>query len=164
MEGAATYLIDVTAGGEAVIADNRAQKGAKVGELGHAQPHRGQGAAADDPEYRSATIAFAATFRTSRVRAQPQVVPAALEGNRLEGNVVPPVGPGSVDPQARCRNRRARSIGRRGARHPRPGASRGAGSLGGHRGQVAPAEAPVRRGLITEEEYTAREAQLLESL
>jgi hypothetical protein len=48
----------VTAGGEVVIADNRAQKGPRSENWGTANHIAGQGAAADGPEYRISNNRF----------------------------------------------------------------------------------------------------------
>jgi Right handed beta helix region len=165
-EGTASYLIDVTSGGEVVIADNHMQKGPKSENWDTAIHIAGEGAAADAPEYRISNNRFRSDNpnEVAFVRNRT-VIPALLEGNRLGGNVVPLVGPGSVDSdqpgqEAVVRDR----TGERGR------------AAGGEEPAAGPAsaddiEAKLRllkrlfeEELITEEEYTAKKAQLLKSL
>jgi hypothetical protein len=92
------------------------------------------------------------------------VVPAVLEGNRLEGTVVALVGPGSVNQPPGV------------AAVPLDRAKDGAGAGGGEEPAAGPAplgelEAKLRllkrlfeEDLISEEEYAAKKAQLLKGL
>ena len=104
-EGTASYLIDVTSGGEVVIADNQMQKGPKSENWGTAIHLAGEGAAADAPDYRISNNRFRSDnpHEVAFVRNRT-VIPALLEGNRLGGNVVALVGPGSVDPDQPAQN------------------------------------------------------------
>ena len=117
-EGTASYLIDVTSGGEVVIADNQMQKGPKSENWGTAIHIAGEGAAADAPDYRISNNRFRSDnpHEVAFVRNRT-VIPALLEGNRLGGNVVALVGPGSVDPDQPDASR-SRAI------HPRKGSAR----------------------------------------
>jgi hypothetical protein len=94
------------------------------------------------------------------------IVPAVLEGNRLDGTVVPLLGPGTVDPGG------APSAGGvapdRSGNAPRPGAGPAAAA-----GPVAEQEIEAKlrllkrlfeQALITEEEYSAKKADLLDRL
>jgi hypothetical protein len=165
-DGTASYLIDVTAGGAVVIADNRLQKGPKSENWGTAIHIAGDAAAADGTEYRISNNRFRSDnpHEVAFVRNRT-VVAATLEGNRLEGNVVPLVGPGSVDSSAGGPEAIARD---------QPKATPPA--TGGEEPAAGPAgdddiEAKLRllkrlfeEELITEEEYTAKKAQLLDGL
>jgi Right handed beta helix region len=164
-EGTASYLIDVTSGGEVMIADNQMQKGPKSENWGTAI-HIGGEAAADGASYRISNNRFRSDHphEVAFVRNRT-VVPAVLEGNRLEGNVVPLVGPGTVD---------AGKPGAAAVARDRPDA--GERAAGGEEPAAGPAafediEAKLRllkrlfeEELITEEEYAAKKAQLLDSL
>jgi hypothetical protein len=163
-EGTASYLIDVTSGGEIVIADNQMQKGPKSENRGTAIHIAGENASSAGPAYRISNNGFRsdAPDEVAFVRNRT-VVAAILEGNRLEGNVVPLVGPGTVDHQPGT-EAAVRSL-------PEPGA----GASGGEEPPAGPVayddlEAKLRllkrlfeEELITEEEYTAKKAQLLRS-
>lgn len=165
-EGTASYLIDVTSGGEVVIADNQMQKGPKSENWGTAIHVAGDGAAAGGAEYRISNNRFQSDnpHEVAFVRNRT-VVPAALAGNRLEGKVVPLVGPGTVEPDEHGAEAVARD---------RPGEESLA--TGGQEPAAGPAaiedlEAKLRllkrlfeEKLITDEEYAAKKAQLLESL
>lgn len=159
-DGTASYLIDVVSGGDVVIAGNVMHKGPQAENRSAAINIAGEGAAVyriSDNRFRSDNPHEVAFVRNR------SVVPAALEGNRLEGTVVPLVGPGTVDSEpnveAVARDR------------PEEG-----GLAGGEEPAAAPAaiedlEAKLRllkrlfeEDLITEEEYAAKKAQLLRSL
>ena len=94
------------------------------------------------------------------------MVPALLEGNRLEGNVVPLVGPGSVDsdeqPQSRAAARDRPEEGKRAAGGEEPAA--GAADHGNIEAKLRLLKRLFDEKLITEEEYAAKKAQLLENL
>jgi hypothetical protein len=159
-DGTASYLIDVVSGGDVVIAGNVMHKGPQAENRSAAINIAGEGAAVyriSDNRFRSDNpheVAFVRNW---------SMVPAALEGNRLEGTVVPLVGPGTVDSEPNvevvARDR------------PEEG-----GLAGGEEPAAAPAaiedlEAKLRllkrlfeEDLITEEEYAAKKAQLLRSL
>jgi hypothetical protein len=165
-EGTASYLIDVTSGGEVVIANNQMHKGPKSENWGTAIHIAGDGAAADDAGYRISNNRLRSDnpHEVAFVRNRT-VVPAVLERNRLEGNVVPLVGPGSVDPDqpgapARARDQAEESPQAAGGEEPAAG-----------RAPYDDIEAKLRllkrlfeEKLITDEEYAAKKAQLLESL
>jgi hypothetical protein len=165
-EGTASYLIDVTSGGEVVIADNQMQKGPKSENWGTAIHIAGEGEAANAPDYRISNNRFRSDNpnEVAFVRNRT-VIPALLEGNRLGGNVVPLVGPGSVDSDQPGAEALARDRPEKGERAA--GAEEPAAGPAGH----SDIEAKLRllkrlfdEELITEEEYTAKKAQLLENL
>ena len=165
-EGTASYLIDVTSGGEVVIADNRLQKGPKSENRGTAIHIAGEGAGADGAEYRISNNRFRSDNpdEVAFVRNRT-VVPAALEGNRLEGNVVPLVGPGSVDSsvgdaEAIARDRPEEGQPAIGDEEPAAGPA----ALGDIEAKLRLLKRLFEEELITEEEYAAKRAQLLESL
>ena len=166
-DGTASYLIDVTSGGQVVIADNQMQKGPKSDNWSTAIHIAGEGAAADGPEYRISNNRFRSDNpnEVAFVRNRT-VVPALLEGNRLEGNVVPLVGPGSVDsdeqPQSRAAARDRPEEGKRAAGGEEPAA--GAADHGDIETKLRLLKRLFDEELITEEEYTAKKAQLLKSL
>lgn len=166
-EGTASYLIDVTAGGEVVIADNQMQKGPKSENWGTAIHIAGAGATRDFPAYRISNNRFRSdnSHEVAFVRNRT-VVPAVLEDNRLEGNVVALVGPGSVDPDQKP--------GTEAVARDQP--KQESAAFGGEEPAAGPAafddlETKLRllkrlfeQDLITEEEYAAKKAQLLKSL
>jgi hypothetical protein len=166
-EGTASYLIDVTSGGELVIADNQMQKGPKSENWGTAIHIAGEGAAAEVPDYRISNNRFRSDnpHEVAFVRNRT-VIPALLEGNRLAGNVVALVGPGSVDPDQQAESQAV-------ARDPSedgesaPGSEEPAAGVAGH-GDIEEKLRLLKRlfeeELITEEEYSAKKAQLLENL
>jgi Right handed beta helix region len=166
-EGTASYLIDVTSGGEVVIADNQMQKGPKAENWGTAIHIAGEAAAPDGREYRISNNRFRSDNpnEVAFVRNRT-VVPALLEGNRLEGNVVPLVGPGSVDsdqqaePQAVARD--PSKEGGRTASGDEPAA--GPAALDDIEAKLRLLKRLFEEELITEEEYAAKRAQLLKSL
>jgi hypothetical protein len=164
-EGTASYLIDVASGGAVVIADNVMEKGPKAENWGTAIHIAGDAASPDAPPYRISGNRFRSDnpHEVAFVRNRT-VVPAVLEGNRLEGAVAALVGPGSVDAV------------------PTPGAAAAAAGPNAEPGAAAdvePAagavfadlEAKLRflkrlfeENLITEQEYTAKKAQLLKDM
>ena len=158
-DGTASYLIDITSGGEVVITDNRMQKGPNSDNWGTAIHIGGEGAP-EGSAYRISHNRFRSDnpHEVAFVRNET-VVPAALEGNQLEGAVVALVGPGTVD-QAPGGATVARP-------EEEPAATRGQEPAAG---PVADLEAKLRLlkrlfedDLITQEEYTAKKAQLLRS-
>ena len=93
------------------------------------------------------------------------VVPALLEGNRLGGNVVALVGPGSVDsdqPGAEALARDRSEEGERAAGGEEPAA--GAADHDDIEAKLRLLKRLFDEELITEEEYAAKKAQLLENL
>jgi Right handed beta helix region/Short C-terminal domain len=165
-DGTASYLIDVTSGGEVVIADNQMQKGPKSENWGTAIHIAGEGEAANAPNYRISNNRFRSDNpnEVAFVRNRT-VIPALLEGNRLGGNVVPLVGPGSVDsdqPGAEALARDRREEGKRAAGGVEPAA--GAADLGDIEAKLRLLKRLFDEELITEEEYTAKKAQLLKSM
>lgn len=163
-EGTASYLIDIVAGNEAVIADNVMQKGPRSENSGTAIHISGDVAAAGATTYRINGNRFRSDnpHQVAFVRNRT-VVPAVLESNQIEGDVVPLVGPGTVDSeqptpaQAVAREQPAESV-------PAPG---------GEEPAAGPAawddlEAKLRllkrlfdEELINDEEYAAKKAELL---
>jgi hypothetical protein len=166
-EGTASYLIDVVSGGEVVIADNVMQKGPHSENWGAAIHIAGAGTAPDPSAYRISNNRFRSDnpHEVAFVRNQT-MVPAVLEGNQLEGSVVPLVGPGKADPGS-ARSTRAVALEQPGS-PPRPNAAPEPGA-----GPVAEDELEAKlrllkrlfdQALITEEEYTAKKADLLDRL
>jgi hypothetical protein len=165
-EGTASYLIDVTSGGEVVIADNRMQKGSKSENRGTAIHIAGEGAAAGGAEYRISNNRFRSDSpdEVAFVR-NGTIVPAALAGNRLEGNVVPLVGPGSVDggqpdPGAVAPDRPREQPQAAGGDEPAAGPT----AFGDIEAKLRLLKRLYEDELITEDEYAAKKAQLLKSL
>jgi hypothetical protein len=163
-DGTASYLIDVVAGGEVVIAENVMQKGPRSENWGTAIRIAGRSESA--PGYRISNNRFRSDnpHEVAFVRNET-LVPAILEGNQLDGTVVALVGPGSVDAE---RAPDAEAVVRE-----RPEA--GAVAPGSEEPAAGPAfaelEAKLRllkrlyeQDLISEEEYTAKKAQLLKGL
>jgi hypothetical protein len=166
-EGTASYLIDVVSGGEVVIADNVMQKGPHSENWGAAIHIAGAGAAQAPSAYRISNNRFrsANPHEVTFVRNRT-MVPAVLDGNRLEGSVVPLVGPGTADPGG-ATTARAVALDRPGSA---PGSSAAPEPGAGPVGEDA-LEARLRllkhlfeQKLITEEEYTAKKADLLDRL
>jgi hypothetical protein len=164
-DGTASYLIDVTSGGEVVIADNQMQKGPKSENWGTAIHIAGE-AATDGAAYRISSNRFRSDNPHEVAFVRNRTVAAAvLEGNRLEGNVVALVGPGTAD---------SGKPGAAAVARARPDeAERAAGGEEPAAGPVASEDIEARlrllkrlfeQELITEEEYTAKKAELLESL
>jgi Right handed beta helix region len=162
--GTASYLIDVTSGGEVVIADNKMQKGPNSANWGTAIHIAGKGATPSPAAYRISQNRFRSDnpHEVAFVRNET-VAPAVLERNQLEGAVVALVGPGTVDKKpggaavagARLEEEPAASGGEESAAGPIP---------------LADLEAKLRllkrlfeEDLITREEYTAKKTQLLRS-
>jgi Right handed beta helix region len=166
-DGTASYLIDVIAGGEVVIADNVMEKGPKSENWGTAIHIAGEAATPDAPAYRISGNRFRSDnpHEVAFVRNRT-VVPAVLESNRIEGNVDPLVGPGTVDSGGK------------------PGVSAVLGDRSGEQPVTTAGEEPAagpaafdeleaklrflkrlfEEELITEEEYTAKKEQLLRGL
>jgi hypothetical protein len=161
-EGTASYLIDVISGGEVVIADNVMHKGPKSENRSAAIHIAGESATGS--AYRISNNRFRSDNpqEVAFVRNR-SVVPAALEGNRLEGTVVPLVGPGTVDQmpgaEAIVRDRPEEGSGAIG---DEPAA--GAVVFDDLETKLRLLKRLFEQGLITEEEYTAKKAQLLRSL
>jgi len=147
-----------------VIADNRLQKGPRSANWGTAIHIGGADAAAVASEHRIRNNRFRSDtpHEVAFVRNRT-IVPAVLDGNRLEGNVVALVGPGSVDSAGTDAHTRALPAA----------TSQAAGSetpAAGPHG-FEDLEAKLRllkrlfeQELITEEEYATKKAQLLEGL
>jgi Right handed beta helix region len=166
-EGTASYLIDVTSGGEVVIADNVMEKGPKAENWGTAIHLAGEDATPDAPPYRISGNRFRSDNpnEVAFVRNRT-VVPAALEGNQIEGAVDPLVGPGTVDS--------AQAPGVAAVARDRP--DKRPVATGGEEPAAGPVafedvEAKLRflkrlfeEDLITEQEYAAKKAKLLEGL
>jgi hypothetical protein len=97
-EGTASYLIDIIAGNQVLIADNVMAKGPKSENQGTAIHISGKDDMAGGPGYRISGNRFRSDTpqRVAFVRNRT-VVPAVLDANRIEGNVEPLVGPGTVD-------------------------------------------------------------------
>jgi hypothetical protein len=93
-------------------------------------------------------------------------VPAVLEDNRIEGAVVPLVGPGTVDGGAASIARAVEPEQPAGA--PRPGAASepaaGPAAADDLEAKLRLLKRLFEEALITEEEYTAKKAELLERL
>ena len=165
-DGTASYLIDVTSGGEVVIADNAMHKGPKS-ENRSAAIHIGGDGTQDSSAYRISGNRFRSDnpHEVAFVRNRT-IVPAVLEGNQLDGTVVPLVGPGTVDPGSAPSSRDV-ALDRSGTgSRPSAGPEPAAAPLAADE-----LEAKLRllkrlfeEDLITEEEYTAKKAQLLRSL
>lgn len=161
-EGTASYLIDVTSGGAVVIADNRMQKGPKSENRGTAI-HIAGGGAADGAEYRISNNRFRSDnpAEVAFVRNRT-IVPAVLAGNRLEGNVVPLVGPGSVD-SSKGGEAVARDQPEEGQPASGEDPAAGPAAFGDIEAKLRLLKRLFEEQLITEEEYAAKRAQLLES-
>jgi hypothetical protein len=84
-EGTASYLIDVTSGGEVVIADNVMEKGPHAENWGTAIHIAGEDATRDAPAYRISNNRFRSDnpHEVAFVRNRT-IVPAVLEDNQLE--------------------------------------------------------------------------------
>jgi Right handed beta helix region/Short C-terminal domain len=159
-EGTASYLIDITSGGEVVIAGNQMQKGPNSENWGTAIHIAGEG----EPQgsaYRISHNRFRSDnpHEVAFVRNET-VAPALLEGNQLEGPVVALVGPGTVDQKpgaavARPEEESAATSGEEPAAGPAPGADLDA--------KLRLLKRLFEDDLITQEEYTAKKAQLLRS-
>ena len=166
-EGTASYLIDVVAGGEIVIADSVMQKGPKSDNRGTAIHIAGAGAPGA-PAYRIQGNRFRSEVpdEVAFVRNR-SAVPAVLEANLLEGDVAPLVGPGTVATE--------RAPGIPPVARVEPGESTPP-APGGEEPAAGPTafddlEARLRflkrlfdEELITEQEYAAKKAHLLREL
>jgi hypothetical protein len=162
-DGTASYLIDIVGGADVLIADNVMAKGPKSENWGTAIHISSKSSPPDGPGYRISGNRFRSgtSERVAFVRNRT-VIPAVLEGNRLEGNVEPLVGPGTVDTQPGS-----------------PAPTRDLVTEGpiAARGDAEPAAGPAasddletklrllrrlfEQELVTEEEYTAKKAELL---
>ena len=165
-DGTASYLIDVVSGGEVVIADNVMHKGPKAENRGTAINIGGEGAAPaaayriSGNRFRSDTPHEVAFVRNRTI------IPAVLSANRLEGDVVPLVGPGNTEAD---QGTGAPGIVRDGP-GKQPAATADVEPAAGSAGWDA-LEAKLRllkrlfeQELITEKEYAAKKAQLLKDL
>jgi hypothetical protein len=165
--GTASHLIDVVSGGEVMIADNLMQKGPQAENWGTAIHIGGEGTAQDASAYRISGNRFRSDnpHEVAFVRNRTNV-PAVLEGNRIEGTVVPLVGPGTVDSGAGSMARAVAPQEPAGA----PGASVASEPAAGAADEDE-LEAKLRllkrlfeQDLITEQEYNAKKADLLDRL
>jgi hypothetical protein len=163
-DGTASYLIDVVSGGDVVIAGNVMHKGPQSENRSAAIHIAGESAAQGSSAYRISDNRFRSDnpHEVAFVRNR-SVVPAALEGNRLEGTVVPLVGPGTVDQkpgaEAVVRDRPEEGSGATG---DEPAA--GAVVFDDLETKLRLLKRLFEENLITEEEYAAKKAQLLRSL
>jgi Right handed beta helix region len=166
-DGTASYLIDVVFAGEVVVADNLMEKGPNSQNWGTAIHIGGEAAMQDPSAYRISGNRFRSDnpHEVAFVRNRT-IVPAVLEGNQLEGRVVPLLGPGTVDTGGAPRAREV-TLDRPG-RAPRPSARpEGAGAALAENEIEAKLRLLKRlfeQALITEEEYTAKKADLLDQL
>jgi hypothetical protein len=165
-EGTASYLIDVVSGGEVVVADNLMHKGPHSQNWGTAIHIGGEGPAQDPSAYRISGNRFRSDnpHEVAFVRNRT-VVPAVLEGNRLEGTVVPLLGPGTVDaggaPSA------SEVMLDRSGNAPPPGAGpEAAAAVAGQdiEARLRLLKRLFEQALITAEEYSAKKADLLDRL
>jgi Right handed beta helix region len=163
--GTASYLIDVVSGGEIVIADNGMQKGPNSDNRGTAIHIADEGATRASSAYRISNNRFRSDIphEVAFVRNQT-IVPAVLEDNQLEGTVVPLVGAGTVDPGSAPRAPEVALDRSGGAPRPSAAPEPAAGPVAGDE-----LEAKLRllkrlfeQALITEEEYSAEKADLLD--
>jgi hypothetical protein len=164
-DGTASYLIDVISGGKVVIANNVMEKGPNAENWGTAIHIAGEDAT-PDAAYRISNNRFRNdnAHEVAFVRNET-IVPAALEGNQLKGTVVALVGPGTVEGTEQPG---AASVARD---RPQPQPAAGAAEEPAAGPALDDLEAKLRllkrlfeQHLITEEEYTAKKAQLLRNL
>jgi Right handed beta helix region len=166
-DGTASYLIDVVSGGEVVVADNLMHKGPNSQNWGTAIHISGESPAQDPSAYRISGNRFRSDnpHEVAFVRNRT-VVPAVLERNQLDGTVVPLLGPGTVD-TGDAPGTREVTLDRPGSA-PRPSAGQeGAGTAVAENEIEAKLRLLKRlfeQALITEEEYTAKKADLLDQL
>jgi hypothetical protein len=164
-KGTASYLIDVTSGGEVVIADNDMEKGPDSENWGTAIHIAGEGAARGSAVYRIRNNRFRNDnpHEVAFVRNET-VVPAMLDGNQVKGAVVALVGPGAVDgkpgDRAVARARPAEESAAKGGEEP----AAGPGSVADLETKLRLLKRLLEEDLITQEEYTAKKAQLLKDL
>jgi hypothetical protein len=163
-DGTASYLLDVVSGGDVVIADNVMQKGPKSENRSAAIHIAGEGTAQDSAAYRISNNRFrsdnphevAFVFNRS-------VAPAVLEANRLEGTVAPLVGPGTVDfdrkpgAVAVARNRPEEAGLASGDEQPAAGPA----AFENLERKLRLLKRLFEEGLISEDEYTTKKAELL---
>ena len=99
-DGTASYLIDIVSGNAAMITGNTLQKGPQAENSGTAINIAGSVTAAA-PGYRISDNRFRSDnpHQVAFVRNRT-ALPAVLEANQIEGDVVPLVGPGTVDAEA----------------------------------------------------------------
>ena len=166
-DGTASYLIDVVFAGEVVVADNLMEKGPNSQNWGTAIHIGGEAAMQDPSAYRISGNRFRSdnAHEVAFVRNR-SIVPAVLEGNQLEGTVVPLLGPGTVDAGG-APSARDVTLDRSG-HAPRSGAGPEA-APGAVAGQEIEAKLRLlkrlfEQALITAEEYTAKKADLLDQL
>jgi hypothetical protein len=166
-DGTASYLIDVVSGGEVVVADNLMHKGPNSQNWGTAIHIGGESPAQDPSAYRISGNRFRSdnAHEVAFVHNRT-IVPAVLEGNQLEGTVVPLLGPGTVDAGGAPSAREVTPDRSGNAPRPEGGPDTAAGAVAGPE-----IEAKLRllkrlfeQALITEEEYTAKKADLLDQL
>jgi hypothetical protein len=154
------------AGDEVVIADNLMAKGPRSENWGTAIHISGKGGAQAGPGYRISGNRFRSDnpHEVAFVRNRT-VVPAVLEGNRIEGEVDALVGPGTVDAEPEAS---APAIARdQGKRAPAPGAEEPAADPAAFDDLEARLRFLKRlfeEELITEQEYAAKKAELLEQM
>jgi hypothetical protein len=166
-EGTASYLIDVYSGGEVVIANNVMEKGPRSENWGTAIHIAGQEGTQGGPGYRISGNRFRSDnpHQVAFVRNR-SVVPAVLEGNQIDGNVDPLVGPGTVDSkqhppvQAVVRDQPGQSARAIGREEPAAGPA-GWDEL---EAKLRLLKRLFEEELIDEKEYTAKKAQLLKGL
>ncbi|HZA67134.1 MAG TPA: right-handed parallel beta-helix repeat-containing protein [Geminicoccaceae bacterium] len=162
-DGTASYLIDIVGGAHALIADNVMAKGPKSENRGTAIHISGKGSPPDGPGYRISGNRFRSdtSERVAFVRNRT-VVPAVLEANRLEGNVEPLVGPGTVDSEPGA-PAPARDLVTEGSTAATSGAEPAAGPAAWDdlEAKLRLLKRLFEQELVTEEEYTAKKAELL---
>jgi hypothetical protein len=166
-DGTASHLIDVVSGGEVLIADNVMEKGPQAENWGTAIHIGGEGTTQDAAPYRVSGNRFRSDnpHEVAFVRNQT-VVPAALESNQIEGAVVPLVGPGTVD-AGKASSARAVAPEQPGsAPHPRPASEppSGPGAADDLEARLRLLKRLFEQALITEQEYSAKKADLLDRL
>jgi Right handed beta helix region len=165
-DGTASYLIDIVAGDEVVIADNVMAKGPRSENWGTAIHISGQDGTQAGPGYRISGNRFRSDnpHEVAFVRNRT-VAPAVLEGNRIEGDVDPLVGPGTVDGEPAASGP---AIARdQGKRTPAPDAEEpaaGPAAFDDLEARLRFLKRLFEEALITEQEYTAKKAELLEEM
>jgi Right handed beta helix region len=162
-DGTASYLIDIVGGADALIADNVLAKGPKSENWGTAIHISGKGGPPDAPGYRISGNRFRSGIseRVAFVRNRT-VVPAVLEANRLEGNVEPLVGPGTVESEPGV-PAPARDLMTEGPAAAPSGAEPAAGPAAWDdlEAKLRLLKRLFEQDLVTEEEYAAKKAELL---
>ena len=159
-EGTSSYLIDIVGGAHALIADNMMAKGPRSENWGTAihisgndNPPEGQGYRISGNHFRSD-----APERVAFVRNRT-VVPALLQANRIEGNVEPLVGPGTVDSGSGARGDLVMDGTTAVTRAAEPAA--GPAARDDLEAKLRLLKRLFEQELITDQEYTAKKAQLL---